>query len=280
MAFISRARRPVAGAWSEGLYWLDSFVTFVNLEKLLIIRGVALYSRGNLLKAFSESLRIYVIVISHVWLYWLIDRGMPGSISYVDYNTAAFSTWQIFTMLSHKPTPTTFGLYSNLPLRIRWINLFIADFVWIIAKILVGVCAVYATFIIWPMPAWTGRLTMPNLPLLIALFLISGLLGQGLGLVLQAARTQWPLIDAVMEVIMWFFFVTSGIYESYVDLPPGLAPIFSLNPMMAVIEYGRVAFHPGYPVGQLSLWYSIIVTALTLVGGFAMARVMKKVETP
>jgi len=109
---------------------------------------------------------------------------------------------------------------------------------------------------------------------------VSGLLGQGVGLMLQAGRTQWPVIDAIMEVIMWFLFVTSGIYESYVDLPPQLAPIFSLNPMMGVIEYGRVALHPGYPVGALNIWYSVVVMALTLTIGFMMTRHINKAEIP
>jgi ABC-type polysaccharide/polyol phosphate export permease len=259
---------------------LDSFIAFVNLEQVLIRRGVGISARGDLLKAFSDSIRIYAVIIAHVWLYWAINRGMPAAISFLDYNAAAFAMWQIFSNMTHKGTPSTMGLAANVPLRVRWIHLFVADFVWTTLKVVIGLCATYATFLLFPASYLTGVIVAPNLPLLAALFLVAGLLGSGFGMILQAVRTRWPVIDAVLEVVMWFLFVTSGIYESFVQLPPAIAGYFSYNPMMAVIEYGRYALNRGYPVGSLDLAYPVTVAFGLISLGFMLRRQILRVQAP
>jgi ABC-type polysaccharide/polyol phosphate export permease len=259
---------------------LDAFIAFVALERVLIIRGVALSSRGNLMKAFSDSIRIYAVVISHMWLYWVINRGMPAGISYLAYNAAAFGMWQVFSNMVHKGTPTSIGLGANVPLQIRWIHLFIADLIWVTLKVVLGLAALYATFIIFPAPNLTGDITLPNLPLLGWLFLLAGLLGSGLGMLLQISAANFPVIDAILEVLMWFLFVTSGIYESFVQLTPYVRDYFSLNPIMSVIEYGRVALYAGYPVDTLTLAYPTVFAFGTCCLGLMLRRQYMRVATP
>ena len=278
MTFIARARGPAGAVRAEALFWLDGFIAFVALERVLILRGVAMQARRNLLKAFSDTIRIYAVVLAHALLYYALDRKVPGSISYVDFNSA-FAFWQVFTTLVHRGRPSHIGLPANVPLRIRWVNLFVADFVWVTLKVLVGLGACYLTFIIFPDPAVTGSPQIPNVPLFFAMFLLAGLTGAGVGLMLEAARQTLPVLDAVLEVLMWFGFVTSGIYEPYTQLPAFVADYFALNPMMSIIEYGRAALSPGYPVGPLTLIYPIVFAFVLITVGFMFLRQSSRVET-
>jgi ABC-type polysaccharide/polyol phosphate export permease len=281
MTFISRARRPAATMWAEGRYGLDAFIEFVNLEKQLIVRQVALQSNGDLVKAFTLSIRTYVVILAHAWFYMLITRAMPGSISYLDFNTGAFGVWLLFTQMIHRGAPTFVHLPSNIPLRIRWINLFLADVVWISMKIILAMVACYVTFILFPWPALTGEIKAPaDIPLFLGLFLIAAMLGAGWGLLLQAAKTALPVLDAVMETIIWFMFISSGLYDTYSQLPQIVRPIFQLNPVMTVVEYSRVVLHPGYPIGDLNLAYPVVVACVMIALGLMINHRLRRVEVP
>jgi ABC-type polysaccharide/polyol phosphate export permease len=76
-----------------------------------------------------------------------------------------------------------------------------------------------------------------------------------------------------MEAMMWFLFVTSGIYESFVDLQPLIGDYYRWNPVMVVIEYGRLALNPGYPVGDLNLEYPVAVAALLVALGLLLRQI-------
>jgi ABC-type polysaccharide/polyol phosphate export permease len=262
----------------KAVYWLDSFIEFIALERALILRTAKMQSQGNLIRAFTDSFSVYVVIMAHVWLYWATDRSMPAGISYLDFNISAFTIWPIFSRMSHAIRPSM--LAANVQLRIRWINTLIADCTWIVAKALVGMGAVYGTFVLFPAPYLTGINSTPNVMFLLALTLLAALFGAGFGMVVQVAKTFWPLIEAVMEVVTWLMFVTSGIYEAYSMLPPQIAMIYSFNPMMTVVEWSRYSLDPGYPVNGLDLSYPILVTIGLITLGLAMRRRAVRVETP
>lgn len=252
-------------AWlTELRYWLDSLVAFIALEQAIILRNVRMVAGKNISRAFISCVRLYVIIDAHVYLYWVINRAMPGTISFLDYNAAAFALWQIFSTMTHRSVSPMIGATFNLTLNIRWINLFVADFVWESSKVILALVIVYGQFVLFPARSISPVNALPNIPLLLGLFLVAGLIGSGFGLILTSAKRRWPIVDATMEAMMWFLFVTSGIYDSYVQLPPIVGDYFRFNPVMVVIEYARVAFDKGYPVGDLNLVYPVIV-ALGLV---------------
>jgi ABC-type polysaccharide/polyol phosphate export permease len=273
------ASRPGPSSRGNPVYWLDRFVEFVALERALILRIVKLQSHGNVTRAYTDSLSIYVVIVAHLWLYWATDRNMPAGISYLDFNVTAFTIWPIFARTHAAMRQST--LPVNAALRIRWINMLIADCTWIVAKALVGMGAVYVTFMLFPAPYLTGiHNTGPNILLLMPLILLATLFGVGFGMVVQAAKTFWPLIEAVMEVVTWLMFVTSGIYEAYTMLPPQIAMIYRFNPMMTMVEWSRFALDPGYPVDNLNIAYPILVTVALITLGLAMRRRVVQVQTP
>jgi ABC-type polysaccharide/polyol phosphate export permease len=260
--------------------WLDRFIAFLAFERFLVIRGMGISSKGNLGKAFAGSVRLYVIVTAHVYLFWAMGRHLPAGISYLDYCAAAFVMWRSFASMAQRAAPTTISHASNAPMRIRWINLFLADFVFETVKILIGVGAIYVQYLLFPAPHLTGTIKMPNMPLLLSLFLLAALLGNGFGLVLQATRKRWPTIDAGLDALMWLLFISSGIYESFVDLPPILADYFRFNPLMPIIEYGRFALDRGYPVETLTLAYPLSVAFGLVALGLLLRRRRSEMTLP
>jgi ABC-type polysaccharide/polyol phosphate export permease len=250
--------------------WVDAVFAFIALEKALILRNIRMVAGANISRAFIASIRLYVVIDAHVYLYWAINRAMPGTISFLDYNAGGFALWALFSSMTHKAVSPAVSAPFNTTLNIRWINLFVADFVWEVAKVLLALGLAYGQFLVFPQRSVSLVSGMPNIPLFAAMLLLVALLGSGFGLVLSSARKRWPVIDATMEAAMWFLFVTSGIYESYVQLPAQIGDYFRLNPVMVIVEYSRVALDKGYPVGDLSLSYPIIVTAVLLVLGLLL----------
>jgi ABC-type polysaccharide/polyol phosphate export permease len=249
---------------------IDSAIGFIALERMLILRNIKIVAAGNISRAFISTFRLFVVIDAHVYLYYVIQRTMPGTISFLDYNSSAFALWSIFGSMTHKAVSPALGAHYNLALNVRWINLFIADLVWEITKALLAVSAVYVQFLVFTDLSVAPITHTPNMPLLLATFLLIGAIGSGFGLVLHSARRRWPIIDATMEAMMWFLFVTSGIYESYVQLPAVIGEYYRWNPVMVVIEYGRLAMDPGYPVGDLDLAYPVIIAVVLLALGLLL----------
>jgi len=280
MTFISKADRPRRAMWSEPLYWLDASIAFFSLEKYLILRLIAVQSVRNPVAAYTLTVRIFVVVLAHAVFYQAIVRVIPGGMNYIDFNAAAFGLWMIFGSMEHKAIPSLIQISPNIPLRIRWINLFVADLVWITIKILLGLSALYFAFFLFPAPTLTGFGPHINFPLLSGLVILTGLLGSGFGLVFHAVNILVPALEGVMEVVMWFMFVSSGIYDTYTTLPEVVRPIFVLNPAMTVIEWGRRALDPGYPTGDLNLAYPICAAFVLLSLGFLFNRYQSRVDVP
>jgi ABC-type polysaccharide/polyol phosphate export permease len=279
MTFSSRVKRPTAAAWTEPLYWLDAIIAFINLEKRLIVQQVVLQSAKSPLVAFTISIRVYLVVMLHAFFYWAIDREMTD-ISYIDFNAAAFGLWTIIGQMEKKAVPSLFPLPSNIPLQIRWINLFIADLVWVTLKSALGISAVYLTFVLFPNPALTGFAPHWDVPMIILLVILAGLFGAGIGMTLHAITVAVPALEGAAEVFAWFMFISSGIYDTYTTLPEIVRPIFVFNPAMTIIEMGRRALNPGYPTGDLTLTYPVCATFVLLIVGFLLNRHVKRVEVP
>lgn len=275
--FSSGPKRAVVGWRGEATRRINRVVDFIALEKALILRNIMLVARGNISRAFIGTVRLYVVVDAHIYLYWVLHRAMPGTISFLDYNTAAFAMWAIFSGMTHKAVSPSINAQFNIALNIRWINLFVADFVWELTKVLLALLLVYGQFLLFPARGIAQVGNLPDIPLSLGLFLLAALIGSGFGLVLNSAKRRWPVIDAVMEAAMWFLFVTSGIYESFVQLPPLIGEYFRLNPIMVVIEYGRVAFDPGYPVGDLNLMYPVTMATVLLTAGLLLRHSQRRV---
>jgi ABC-type polysaccharide/polyol phosphate export permease len=249
---------------------IDSVIGFIALERMLILRNIKIVAAGNISRAFIGTLRLFVVIDAHVYLYYMVQRAMPGTISFLDYNSTAFALWSIFSSMTHKAVSPAVANPFNLALNIRWVNLFIADLVWEITKALIAVLAVYAQFLMFPDRSIAPITHSPNMLLLVETFVLIGAIGSGFGLVMHSARRRWPVVDATMEAMMWFLFVTSGIYESYVQLPSVIGDYYRWNPVMVVIEYGRQALDPGYPVGDLKMIYPVIMAGVLLVLGLLL----------
>jgi ABC-type polysaccharide/polyol phosphate export permease len=266
------ARNPALVATRLLLRVIDGAIGFIALERMLILRNIRLVAAGNISRAFISTLRLFVVIDAHVYLYYIIQRAMPGTISFLDYNSTAFALWSVFGSMTHKAVSPAVAYQFNLALNIRWVNLFVADFIWELTKALLAVSAAYAQFLVFPDLSFAAVTHIPNMPLLLLTFVLIGAIGSGFGLVLHSARRRWPVIDATMEAMMWFLFVTSGIYESYVQLPTVIGDYYRWNPVMVVIEYGRVALDPGYPVGDLNMAYPIIMAAVLLALGLLLRK--------
>jgi ABC-type polysaccharide/polyol phosphate export permease len=251
---------------------IDDVIAFLALERGLILRNISIVGEGSWFRALGPALRIIAIINAHIWFFWLIGRRMPGTISYVEYNTAGFTVWSFFSVTSRIATPLTVNANFTKSTNVKWVHLFFAGAVWEWTIILLTLMATLSFYMSFPFPMLGPPMQMPNIPLMLYTFAIAAALGAGYGMVLHSAIRRWPNLELAAEVFYWFLFVSSGVYESYSLLPWYIAQFYWYFPMISIIEHCRKAMFSGYPVGDLSLLYSSALALGMLFLGLAVHR--------
>jgi ABC-type polysaccharide/polyol phosphate export permease len=245
---------------------IDGLIALLMLEKSLVLRNIRLQNDGTSIKAFNAVLRAILVINAHVWVFWTLGRGMPGSISYVAYNAGGFTAWMLFGMIVRCSKPNAGAFHYNKNANIKWVHAFTADIIWETSKLLLGfiICLLFYYFFSMP---FLGPALSINVPLLVYTLAICIMLGVGFGLILSTAQLRWPALEAGTESLMWIVFITSGVYTSYINLPRYVAEWIWYNPLVTLIEFSRKSLYHAYPTDDLSLVYaSEVAMALLFVG--------------
>jgi ABC-type polysaccharide/polyol phosphate export permease len=258
---------------------IDNGIAFLILERGLVLRNISIVSEGSLLRALSPTLRIMVVINAHIWFFWALSRRMPGTISYVAYNAAGFTVWNFFAATSRSVVPLTINANFTKSINVKWVHLFLAHAVWDWAMIGLAFTATLSFYALFPLPTLGPPIEMPNIPLLVYTFALATTLGAGFGMVLHIAKHRWHNLDLAIEVLYWFLFVTSGVYESYSLMPWYMSKYYWYFPTVSIIEYCRKALFSGYYVSDLSLSYSSIIALGMLFIGLSFRRWELKART-
>jgi ABC-type polysaccharide/polyol phosphate export permease len=258
------------------LAWLrdrfDDFTDFISLEVALVQRTVQL-ATGKSNDPILGSVRTVVIIVSHIYFFWLISRAMPAGISQVEFCTPAFTMWFLLigTSKYHKASPIQEKNSKNL--NLKWIHFTIAELIIESLKTIFAYIIVLFifTYVYNDQRVMTMRY-FPNIGKTAYLMLIAIALGFGLKLVSEYLIPRWKMFSLVLKVLMFLVYVTCGIYSSLASLPPMVAPYFVLNPLIHLTESARQAVHSGYPVWGINTLYPLILACLLIFVGLAFRR--------
>jgi ABC-type polysaccharide/polyol phosphate export permease len=256
----------------SGVRWLGLAIDFIILEKNLIVRAIRLQSSGSLLGPFNYSLRYMFVVNAHVWAFWELGRMSPNGTSWLVFFSAGFVTYTVFGV-ARRARPSKSLNPSNMSLNIKWINLFIANFMADTIKIILTFVLQIIFYTMFPVRFMGHQFSFPNLPLLTMCFIIAAASGAGLGMMIHTAISKWPALESIQETFFWVIFVTSGVYMPLSSLPASVAYYFTFNPLLTALEFSRYAVDPAYPIDQLNLPYAAAVGIIILFLGLACRRV-------
>lgn len=258
---------------------IDAFISFLNLERSLILRNIAAQSTGSIIAPFSLTIQLILAIAAHSVLFWAMMRDFPGQISYLFYNIGGFATWFLFSYSRFCAVPFLGRQPVTKSANIKWLNLAIADAVLILIKIFIAVPLVIFGFWIFGFSELAGDHFSINMLLYMSVMLLTLAMGIGLGMVFHALNARWPMIATTEHLFMWIMFFTSGVYEPYVSMPDFAQPYFKLNPVLALVEYSRSALDSTYPVDDLTLAYPVLFAASLIALGMVLRSLEKRTRS-
>jgi ABC-type polysaccharide/polyol phosphate export permease len=260
------------------LQTFDEFTQFMALEAALILRYIRL-TRGKSNNPVFGSVGTIVIIVSHIYFFWLISRSMPAGISQVEFCTPAFTMWFLLRGSSKYRKAPAFPDKSIKHTNVKWINVAVAELAIESLKTIFAFIfiLVFFTYIYNDQRVMALKYP-PNIPQTAYLMCIAITMGFGLKLVSEYSIARWKLFALFEKVLMFLVYVTCGVYSSISTLPPLIAAYFSWNPLIHLVEFGRQALHPGYPVWDVTTLYPLSVAGGLLFLGLTLRRYNRRTQ--
>lgn len=165
--------------------------------------------------------------------------------------------------------PMTAGIgavKSNLGLlvfpKVQPLDLLLAKFLFELAISLLS----FITFCLVGM--WFGvQLSLGSLHLLLLAFLITWLLGSGVGLLLGVAAAYSRSVDKILAFIRRPLLFISCVLIPYSSMPAAAQKVLYYNPLVHTIEISRRCLFPFYHLGEINLIFpSIVATVIFSIG--------------
>ncbi|MES2438357.1 MAG: ABC transporter permease [Verrucomicrobiota bacterium] len=150
-------------------------------------------------------------------------------------------------------------IYPN----VRALDPFIARFVYEL------ITTLFSFTIFCVVGMWMGiQVSLGSLDNLAACYLITWLMGCGLGLILAVASAHYKEVEKIVDVILSPLMFVSAVMFPISALPTSLQNILLFNPLVHVIELSRKALFPFYYAEGADLFFpfavAIVVVALGL----------------
>ncbi|MBV9657216.1 MAG: ABC transporter permease [Verrucomicrobia bacterium] len=256
---------------AEAQYWRDLF-RYRELFYFLAWRDVLVRYKQTVIGVLWAVLRPFLTMVVFVFVFGKIAKLPTDGVPYPVMVFAAMLPWQLFaTSLSEGSNSliTNSNLISKVyfPRLIVPASAVIVSFVdFAISCALLGLLMLF--YQVWP--GWH----LLTLPLFILLALVAS---TGAGLWLAALNVEYRDFRYVVPFIVQF-----GLYISPVGFSSAIVPekwrlLYSLNPMVGVIDGFRWAISGGVsPLYLPGLWISLGVMTLLLVSGVWYFRKMER----
>ncbi len=131
--------------------------------------------------------------------------------------------------------------------------------------------AVFSFVVFCLIGMWVGvSLSLGSLHVLLACFVITWLMGCGLGLILAVTSTYYESVEKAYAFIRRpLIFVSCVLYPLY-GLPESLQRILLYNPLAHTVEMSRKTLFPLYHVGDINLTYPAICAIVLLAIGMPL----------
>lgn len=111
--------------------------------------------------------------------------------------------------------------------------------------------------------AFGGDVHIDDLPLLLLVFILMGLLSCGIGILFMLVSDAYSDADKVLPLLTRPLFFISGVFFSVQSVPRDYWPLLLWNPIFHGIELARVAMAAGYRNPGVSLGY-LAMSSLTV----------------
>jgi len=242
----------------------------ISLIRALILRDFRLKHGSGGLGILSEFLRPMVVIAAHWVMYVVLKRHMPANIPVELFLIGGFTT---YFALSHSSRAKIHSKRSEIAMAVPMatdMHYRLASVIWELFT-MISVC--YFGLVIFIYANHTD--CSPNIALNLYIFAVAALNGFGFMLVFDAATIILPFFAIVKKIVMWFIFVTGGVFFSMGDIKPILF-IMTYNPLLHLIEYQRHALYKGYPILLASWIYPLETATFMLFVGLMMQRSLKR----
>ena len=111
---------------------------------------------------------------------------------------------------------------------------------------------------------------------LLFLLLLTPLLGLGVGMLCASLAVLYPTLEKIVPMVMRILFFASGLFYSATMLPSYVLRYLWYNPLIQIIEWGRVCLSRGYSTISYSPEYLVSVTVTCLCLGFLLERYVRR----
>ena len=111
---------------------------------------------------------------------------------------------------------------------------------------------------------------------LLTLLLLVPLLGLGAGMMGASLAVLYPTLEKIIPMVMRILFFASGLFYSATTLPSYVLKYLWYNPMLQIIEWGRLCLSRGYSTIHYSPMYLVSVTVGCLCLGFLLERYVRR----
>jgi lipopolysaccharide transport system permease protein len=214
---------------------------------------------------------LFMMVIAYLF-FGRVGRLGPENLPYMPWVLAALVPWQLF---SNALTNASNSLVAEQRLisKVYFPRLIIPSSA-VLGGLVDFAIALALLLVLMPffgvVPSWQ----VVTLPLFLLLAVVAAL---AVSLWLSALNVQYRDVRYALGFLaqIWFF-LTPVFYESKKVVPPAWQPLYSLNPMVGVVEGFRWSLLGGAepPPGPM-LWVSAGMTVLLLLGGLFYFRRME-----
>jgi capsular polysaccharide transport system permease protein len=118
---------------------------------------------------------------------------------------------------------------------------------------------------------WFGvQLSLAYLHVLLATFLLTWMLGSGLGMIMSVAASEFPSVDKVVAFIRRPLIFISCVLHPLFTVPNSIQKILLYNPLVHTIELSRKSLFPFYHVSGVNLLYPTSVAIVIFAFGIAL----------
>jgi ABC-type polysaccharide/polyol phosphate export permease/cytochrome c-type biogenesis protein CcmH/NrfG len=246
---------------TEGLDIFDHMA----IIRALILRNLRLKYRDNSLGFLLEFVRPTAVVVAHYYIFLLLKKPMPGEIPIAIFVLAGFPVWFAFNGAAQGAEGANAPGRTILIPGVTTLHLQLARAIWAWWVDLVF-CLAGAVLL----NIYGAKLPLPNIEMTLLIFILSGTMGFGFGMLAEQLGEILPVTKIVEKLLSWALFITSGMYYSVANTNAQLARYFLFNPLLHLVEFERNAFDPGYPVGLVNLTYPATFAFALLALGLAL----------
>jgi lipopolysaccharide transport system permease protein len=274
---LNKHRIVIEPGTENSNYWKDLW-NYRGLFYFLAWRDILVRYKQTAIGILWSVIRPLLTIVVMTFIGWLFKSDIPDGIPRIVFVAAATLPWQFFSS-SFSEASNSLIANSNLLTKVYFPRLIVPTSTVIVCLIdfFISFVILVVIMIVW---RFTPDIRMLLLPLFLLLALITSI---GTGLYIAALNVKYRDFRYVVPFIIQFglyaspiAFSSNDIYSN-TEIPQFLKIIYSLNPMVGVIDGFRwCVFGGDFALNVQGFIISIVISILFLIIGIRYFRKMEK----